>query len=109
MEQIRQRNLHRLGIFCGLSAALWLAGAEAPTKLVAVAVSPLVISFMMVLGAFVSRWSLPALVRGTGDIFADARYVPHLIVWGGHGWVPLGSWKYADHICGEGYRAEPCF
>src|SRR6516165_6976345 len=82
MEQIRQRNLHRLGIFCGLSAALWLAGAEAPTKLVAVAVSPLVISFMMVLGAFVSRWSLPALVRGTGDIFADAQYVPHLIVWG---------------------------
>lgn len=80
--QNRQRKLHRLGIFCGISAALWLAGAEAPTKLVTVAVSPLVISFMMVLGAFVSRWSLPALVRGTWDIFADTRHVPHLIVWG---------------------------
>jgi drug/metabolite transporter (DMT)-like permease len=78
----RQGRLHRIGIFCGVAAALWLAGAEAPTKLVTVSVSPLVISFMMVLGAFVSRWSLPALVRGTRDVFADTRYVPHLIVWG---------------------------
>jgi drug/metabolite transporter (DMT)-like permease len=78
----RQRLLHRLGIFCGLAAALWLAGAEVPTKLVTVAVSPVVISFMMVFGAFISRWSLPALVRGTGDTFRDARQVPHLVVWG---------------------------
>lgn len=78
----RQRLLHRLGIFCGFAAALWLAGAEAPTKLVTVDVSPMVISFMMVFGAFVSRWSLPALVRGTGDTFRDARHVPHLVLWG---------------------------
>ena len=78
----RQRDLHRLGIFCGISAALWLAAAEAPTKLVTVSVSPLVISFMMVLGAFISRWSLPALIRGTSDTFTDARHVPHLVVWG---------------------------
>lgn len=78
----RQRQLHRLGIFCGISAALWLAGAEAPTKLVTVAVSPLIISFMMVLGAFISRWSLPALIRSTADTFSDVRHVPHLIVWG---------------------------
>lgn len=78
----RQHNLQKLGILCGISAALWLAGAEAPTKLVTVSVSPLVISFMMVLGAFVSRWSLPALARGTADTFADIHYVPHLIVWG---------------------------
>ncbi|MBV9081494.1 MAG: EamA/RhaT family transporter [Acidobacteriaceae bacterium] len=82
VDHVRQRKLHRLGIFCGFSAALWLAGAEAPTKLVTVAVSPLVISFMMVLGAFISRWSLPALVRGTGDTFADTRHVPHLVLWG---------------------------
>ena len=81
-DRRRQRTLHRLGIFCGISAALWLAGAEAPTKLVTVAVSPLVISFMMVLGAFVSRWSLPALMRSTSDTFADVRHVPHLVVWG---------------------------
>jgi len=37
---------------------------------------------MMVLGAFVSRWGLPALIRGTGDTFADMKHVPHLIVWG---------------------------
>jgi glucose uptake protein GlcU len=71
-----------LGIFCGLAAALWLAGAEAPTKLVTVSVSPMVISFMMVFGAFVSRWSLPALIRGTSDTFRDARQVPHLVLWG---------------------------
>lgn len=78
----RQRTLHRLGIFCGVSAALWLAGAEAPTKLVTISVSPLIISFMMVFGAFISRWSLPALIRGTSDTFTDTRRVPHLIVWG---------------------------
>ncbi len=81
-DRSRQRLLHRLGIFCGFAAAIWLAGAEAPTKLVTVAVSPVVISFMMVLGAFVSRWSLPALIRGTGDTFRDARHVPHLVLWG---------------------------
>lgn len=78
----RQRTLYLLGVYCGFAAALWLAAAEAPTKLVTVAVSPMVISFMMVLGAFVSRWSLPAMVRGTSDTFSDARHVPHLIVWG---------------------------
>ncbi len=78
----RRHVLYRLGIFSGLAAALWLAGAEAPTKLVTVSVSPLVISFMMVLGAFVSRWSLPAIIRGTADTVADTRYVPHLVVWG---------------------------
>jgi drug/metabolite transporter (DMT)-like permease len=82
MDHFRQRKLHKLGIFCGVSAALWLAGAEAPTKLVTVSVSPLVISFMMVLGAFISRWSLPALIRSTSDTFTDMRHVPHLIVWG---------------------------
>jgi drug/metabolite transporter (DMT)-like permease len=81
-DQARQHKLHRLGIFCGIAAALWLAGAEAPTKLVTVSVSPLIISFMMVFGAFVSRWSLPALIRGTSDTFTDTRHVPHLVVWG---------------------------
>src|SRR5207248_911735 len=81
-DRSRQRLLHRLGIFCGFAAALWLAGAEAPTKLVTVAVSPMVISFMMVSGAFISRWTLPALVRGTSDTFRDARHVPHLVLWG---------------------------
>ena len=78
----RQRKLQTLGTFCGFSAALWLAGAEAPTKLVTVSVSPLVISFMMVFGAFISRWSLPALIRGTRDTFTDTRHVPHLFIWG---------------------------
>jgi drug/metabolite transporter (DMT)-like permease len=78
----RQRTLQTLGVFCGMAAALWLAAAEAPTKLVTIAVSPLIISFMMVLGAFISRWSLPALIRGTSDIGRDVRQAPHLVVWG---------------------------
>jgi drug/metabolite transporter (DMT)-like permease len=78
----RQQSLNRLGIFCGFAAALWLAGAEAPTKLVTIAISPFVISFMMVFGAFISRWSLPALIRGTSDIFQDVQHVPHLVLWG---------------------------
>ncbi len=82
VERSRQQRLQFLGIFCGFAAALWLAGAEAPTKLVTVAVSPFVISFMMVLGAFLSRWSLPALILGTSGTFSDIRNVPHLIVWG---------------------------
>ena len=78
----RQQKLQILGVFCGLAAAVWLAAAEAPSKLVTASVSPFVISFMMVLGAFVSRWSLPALIRGTSDVLVDTRKVPHLIVWG---------------------------
>jgi drug/metabolite transporter (DMT)-like permease len=81
-DSSRQQKLQRLGIFCGFAAALWLAGAEAPTKLVTVSVSPLVISFMMVFGAFVSRWSLPAILSGTRETVSDARHVPHLILWG---------------------------
>ena len=81
-DRSRQRTLSALGVFCGIAAALWLAAAEAPTKLVTIAVSPLIISFMMVLGAFISRWSLPALIRGTSDIGRDVRQAPHLVVWG---------------------------
>jgi glucose uptake protein GlcU len=82
IERSRQQKLQILGVFCGLAAAVWLAAAEAPSKLVTASVSPFVISFMMVLGAFVSRWSLPALIRGTSDVLVDTRKVPHLIVWG---------------------------
>jgi len=81
-DRSRQRTLQALGVFCGMAAALWLAAAEAPTKLVTIAVSPFIISFMMVLGAFISRWSLPALIRGTSDIGRDVRQAPHLVVWG---------------------------
>ena len=81
-DRSRQRTLQGLGVFCGMAAALWLAAAEAPTKLVTIAVSPLIISFMMVLGAFISRWSLPALIRGTSDIGRDVRQAAHLVVWG---------------------------
>jgi len=78
----RLRRLQSLGILCGFGAGAWLGAAEAPTKLVDVGISPVVVSLLMVAGVFLARWSLPALVRGTGQIGWDFRQAPHLVVWG---------------------------
>jgi drug/metabolite transporter (DMT)-like permease len=77
----RARNLQRLGILCGVTAGAWLGAAEAPTKLVSIGVSPIVISLIMVVGVFLARWSVPALVLGTSSVRADVRRAPHLILW----------------------------
>ena len=77
----RAKKLHALGVLCGFTAGAWLGTAEAPTKLVSVGVSPLVISLIMVIGVFLARWSLPALMVGTSSIRADVRRTPHLIIW----------------------------
>ena len=74
-------SLHKLGVFCGLAAAVWLGTAEAPTKLVNAGFSPFLISMGMVMGTFVARWTVPTLLKGTGFLFADLRDKPHLIVW----------------------------
>lgn len=70
-----------MGVFCGLTAGAWLGAAEAPTKLVTLGLSPVVISFAMVAGVFVARWTLPTLMKGTGYIFADLATKPHLMIW----------------------------
>jgi glucose uptake protein GlcU len=80
-ENSRPRKLQVLGILCGLTPGAWLGAAEAPTKLVAIGVSPMVISLIMVIGVFLARWSLPALILGTSSIRADLRRAPHLIIW----------------------------
>jgi drug/metabolite transporter (DMT)-like permease len=77
----RRRRLQLLGIFCGFTAGAWLGAAEAPTKLVSVGISPIVISLIMVVGVFLARWSLPALVLGTTSVRADVTRAPHLILW----------------------------
>jgi drug/metabolite transporter (DMT)-like permease len=82
IETARLRKLQLVGILCGFGAGAWLGAAEAPTKLVKLGVSPLVVSLLMVVGVFLARWSLPALIRGTGQIRTDMRQAPHLIVWG---------------------------
>jgi drug/metabolite transporter (DMT)-like permease len=79
-------SLHKLGVFCGLAAAVWLGSAEAPTKLVNTglldaAFAPFILSMGMVMGAFVARWTVPMLLKGTGFLFDDLRDKPHLIVW----------------------------
>jgi len=70
-----------LGILSGFTAGAWLGAAEAPTKLVSSGVSPMVISLIMVVGVFLARWSLPALILGTSSVRADVRRAPHLIIW----------------------------
>jgi drug/metabolite transporter (DMT)-like permease len=75
------RSMHGLGVACGLAAGVWLGGAEAPTKLVNVGISPFAVSLAMVLGVFVARWTLPTLLKGTDYVFRDLFAKPHLIVW----------------------------
>ena len=77
----RPRKLQALGILSGFTAGAWLGAAEAPTKLVSVGVSPIVISLIMVSGVFLARWSVPALILGTSSVRADLRRAPHLIIW----------------------------
>ncbi len=77
----RLRTLQTVGMICGLTAGAWLGAAEAPTKLVNSGLSPVVVSLAMVIGVFLARWSLPALIQGTSYIAADLRQAPHLIVW----------------------------
>jgi glucose uptake protein GlcU len=77
----RARKLQLLGILSGFTAGAWLGAAEAPTKLVSVGVSPIVISLIMVIGVFLARWSLPALILGTSSVRADVRRAPHLLIW----------------------------
>src|SRR5437867_4137720 len=81
LDPARLRRFQGVGTLSGFAAGAWLGAAEAPTKLVTLGIPPVVISFMMVLGVFLARWSLPALVRGTAAVRDDVRQAPHLIVW----------------------------
>src|SRR6266571_4028802 len=77
----RSKKLQYLGILSGFTAGAWLGAAEAPTKLVSIGISPIAISLLMVIGVFLARWSLPALILGTSSVRADVRRAPHLIIW----------------------------
>jgi glucose uptake protein GlcU len=89
-EKSRPRKLQALGVLSGITAGAWLGAAEAPTKLVTVGISPIVVSLIMVVGVFLARWSVPALVLGTSSIRDDVRRAPHLIIWG-----VLAGWIWA--------------
>jgi drug/metabolite transporter (DMT)-like permease len=70
-----------LGTVCAFAAGAWLGAAEAPARLVASGYSPFAISFCMVLGVFLARWTLPVMMRGAGSVVRDLRACPHLILW----------------------------
>src|ERR1700737_4987899 len=80
-DATRPRKLQLLRILSGFTAGAWLGAAEAPTKLVSIGLSPIVISLIMVVGVFLARWSVPALILGTSSVRADVRRAPHLIIW----------------------------
>src|SRR2546427_38267 len=63
--------------------------------MVTLGLSPVVISLGMVVGVFLARWSLPALLRGTAGIGADVRQAPHLVVWAV---LAGGLWAVADTL-----------
>lgn len=81
IDQERLKKLQTVGILCGFAAGAWLGAAEAPTKLVESGISPVVVSLLMVAGVFLARWTLPALIRGQGQMLSDVRQAPHLVVW----------------------------
>ncbi len=70
-----------LGTLCALAAGVWLGGAEVPARLVASGYSPFAISFCMVIGVFLARWTLPVLMKGTPAVVRDLRRRPHLMLW----------------------------
>lgn len=72
-------SAHGLGVLCGLGAGVWLGAAEAPTKLVNTGLSPYAISLCMVAGVFTARWTVPTLLKGTRQVFADLNEHRHLI------------------------------
>lgn len=82
VDASRLRKLQFAGILSGFAAGAWLGAAEAPTKLVSLGISPVMISLLMVSGVFLARWTLPALIRGTAQMRVDALQAPHLILWG---------------------------
>jgi drug/metabolite transporter (DMT)-like permease len=81
IEASRLRTLQGLGIFCGFAAGAWLGGAEAPIKMVSAGMSPITVSLIMVMGVFLARWSIPAIVCSTSYVRNDLRQAPHLIAW----------------------------
>src|SRR3569833_3108440 len=72
-------SIHRLGVICALTAGVWLGAAEAPTKLVNSGLSPYAISLCMVAGVFTARWTVPTMLKGTRNVFADLSEHRHLI------------------------------
>jgi glucose uptake protein GlcU len=66
-------------VLCALNAGVWLGAAEAPTKLVNSGLSPYAISLCMVAGVFTARWTVPTMLKGTRNVFADLSEHRHLI------------------------------
>ncbi|HEX3661748.1 MAG TPA: GRP family sugar transporter [Acidobacteriaceae bacterium] len=89
------RSRFGLGIACALAAGAWLGAAEAPARLVASGFSPFAISFCMVWGVFLARWTLPIAMKGTHSVVRDLRQRPHLMLWAV---LAGGLWSVANTL-----------
>ena len=102
----RPRQLQVLGILSGFTAGAWLGAAEAPTKLVSIGVSPLVISLIMVDRRF--SGALEPARLDSGHVFGPRRPSPrasphHL---GAARGMSLGRGQHHDHLRHSRYRPE---
>ncbi len=88
-------RLQAIGVLSGFAAGAWLGAAEAPTKLVTIGVPPVVVSLLMVIGVFLARWSLPALLQGTAGLRDEVRRAPHLVLWAA---VAGALWSVANTL-----------
>jgi len=77
-------SLHKLGVFCGLAAAVWLGTAEAPTKLVNAGFSPFLISMGHGDGRVCGALDGSHACSRARVSLPDLRDKPHLI--GGRCW-----------------------
>ncbi|HVT97289.1 MAG TPA: GRP family sugar transporter [Acidobacteriaceae bacterium] len=84
-----------LGIVCALAAGAWLGAAEAPARLAASGFGPFAISFCMVGGVFLARWTLPIAAKGTRSVARDLLQRPHLMIWAV---VAGGLWAVANTL-----------
>jgi glucose uptake protein GlcU len=84
-----------VGTACALAAGAWLGAAEAPARLASTGFSPFAISFCMVGGVFLARWTLPVAAKGTNSVVRDLRQRPHLMLWA----ILAGSlWSVANTL-----------
>src|SRR6516165_9188745 len=90
-ETARSRSLQILGTLCGFTAGAWLGAAEAPTKLVTIGISPVVISLIMVIGVFLARRR-------------ETRAAPGAL--GAAGGLLVGRGQYADDLCDSRYWSQ---
>jgi hypothetical protein len=100
-----------LGIVCALAAGAWLGAAEAPARLATSGFAPFAISFCMVGGVFLARWTLPIAAKGTHSVVRDLRPATAPDGLGRRRGSALGGGQYPHYLrhsrCRPRHRLSP--